>query len=121
MDQYNPQQNLSFDQVFASDALAGIKMGAMTCLTGFLESSTPECKDFFWKCLRDYANEHDELTQIMMRKGWYKPYQDPVQMVTQDISKAQQVIGQIPHTQAGHWQSPRHELHRPEWPANPWR
>jgi len=93
-ERYNQTGSQEMDQIAAADALMGVKIGATACLKGFLESATPECKDFFWKSLKDYANEHDEITQIMMKKGWYKPYQEPHQMVTQDVQKAISVIGQ---------------------------
>lgn len=82
----------NWDQTIASDCLASVKKAATTCLKGALESATPECRQFFERALSESLSEHAELQQIMQRKGWYKPYDDPWQIVQQDLQKAQQAI-----------------------------
>ncbi|HHV79471.1 MAG TPA: spore coat protein [Firmicutes bacterium] len=80
------------DKVIAGDLLSDIKSFNSACALGINEATNPQVRDFFSRCLQDGMREHERLTQVMMQKGWYKPYEQPEQQLRNDMNAARQAL-----------------------------
>ncbi|WP_123040308.1 spore coat protein [Cohnella candidum] len=66
--------NTMTDQVIAMDMLISAKSGMKMCAVAVTESATPEVRAAFQKQLYEAIDTHEKLTDYMMRKGYYHPY-----------------------------------------------
>jgi similar to spore coat protein len=62
------------DQVIASDLLISAKTGIKTYALAVTESVTPEIKTVLRKQLEEAVLMHEQITNYMMQKGFYHPY-----------------------------------------------
>lgn len=81
------------DETVAHDLLAGAKMLSTTAASAIGEAASPQVKEFFSNCLRDATEDHGRIMQLMMSRGWYQPYASPEQQLSNDVQKAEQVLG----------------------------
>jgi len=93
------------NEMIASDSMATAKMTATTCLKGAMESASPEVRSFFFDCLQQAVQDQQRISNLMVKKGWYKAYEDPLQVVTSDLSKAEQVLGSSQSWKSSNWQT----------------
>lgn len=70
------------DKMLAIVSLQGAKGASAAYLTATLESATPEVRRMFGEFLTQSVMSHESLTTLAMRKGWYKPYQNPEEQVS---------------------------------------
>lgn len=76
------------DSVIAQGAILGCKMGAMAYCTALLESATPELRHILRTHLQDELAEHERLTKLAAKKGWYKPDDKPEAILQQALKNA---------------------------------
>lgn len=88
------------DQLIASDLLSSVKASIKSTAAALTETATPEVHRTLEQQLQQGLRFHQQLTNFMMQKGWYKPY-DVQQMIQGDLQQTQQV-----HQQVG--ESPQH-------------
>lgn len=62
------------DDVIANDTLMGLKGAAAAYLGATLESSTPEIRRMWSSYLSQVVMEHEAMTALAIKKGWYNPY-----------------------------------------------
>ncbi|MGM0883879.1 MAG: spore coat protein [Bacillota bacterium] len=60
---------------FALDFLLAIKTGIRTCAIALSETATPEVRTVLRRQLEEGLALHEELTQMMIAKKWFHPYQ----------------------------------------------
>lgn len=77
------------DAMIAGDLFAMIKAGALASTAFCLESATPELHTFFAQCTQNGLLAQATLTQLAQQKGWYHPYQAPVEQLKEDLQFAQ--------------------------------
>jgi spore coat protein CotF len=82
------------DSVIANDMLAGAKAGAAAYLAASLESATPEVRRLFSQYSAQIAQGHEALTELAVKKGWYKPYDAPADQLQETFHQSQGVLGQ---------------------------
>lgn len=88
---FNPMTNSPMnDQVIAADLLNSVKAGIKTTASALTETATPEVHRMLEQQLQQGLRFHEQLTQYMMHKGWYKPYDVP-QMIQGDLQQTQQL------------------------------
>ncbi|MGI6113789.1 MAG: spore coat protein [Mahellales bacterium] len=80
------------DQVIAMDMLAGAKGGASAYLTAALEASTPEVKRMYSEYVTQYLMAHQSITELCIKNGWYKPYEQPDTQLAQAYSFSKELI-----------------------------
>lgn len=73
------------DQVIATDFLVSAKAGVRNLAFAITESATPSVREELRKQLRHAVNTHEKITNYMMAKGMYHPYDIKVQLET-DLS-----------------------------------
>lgn len=76
------------DQVSATSLLTSAKAGVKSCATLTIESATPEVRQAFQRFLQDYLRTQEELTQLMIKRGWYHPFAAPDQQIHHDLEYA---------------------------------
>jgi similar to spore coat protein len=66
--------NTLTDQVVATDFLLAAKTGIKTYALALTESATPEVKTVLRQHLSEAIATHEKITNYMMQKGYYHPY-----------------------------------------------
>lgn len=66
--------NTLTDQVIAMDLLMASKTGIKMYALAATESATPEVKAIFVKHLHEAIDTHAKVTEYMLQKGFYHPY-----------------------------------------------
>lgn len=75
--------------IIANDMIVGTKAGATAYLAASLESATPEVKSLFFNNVTQMTQSHQSMTELALKKGWYKPYQPPVEQLTETFAYSQ--------------------------------
>ncbi|MGI6358421.1 MAG: spore coat protein [Bacillota bacterium] len=92
---YNPMTNMPLnDQIVASDLLNSVKSGIKDTAAALTETASPEVHRILEQQLQQGLRFHEQLTQFMINKGWYKPY-DVRQMIQADLQQTQQINQQL--------------------------
>ena len=76
------------DEMLANISLQGAKGASAAYLTATLESATPEVRRMFSEFLTQSVMSHESLTNMAIKKGWYKPYQNPEEQISQAYQQA---------------------------------
>ncbi|WP_066634254.1 spore coat protein [Desulfolucanica intricata] len=75
--------------IIANDMLAGSKAAAAAYLTASLEAATPEIKNLFFNHVTQATQGHQAITELALKKGWYKPYQSPDEQLKETFTYSQ--------------------------------
>jgi similar to spore coat protein len=62
------------DSLFALDFLLAAKNGVRNCAFALTETATPEARAILRNQLSEGLALHEEISQLMMNKGWLHPY-----------------------------------------------
>ena len=81
------------DQVIANDALLGLKGVCTAYLGGTLESATPEVRRMWSEYLTQSVQAHEAMTALAIKKGWYNPYINPDEQLTEAFEQSEWIIG----------------------------
>lgn len=87
------------DEILANISLQGAKGTSAAYLTATLESATPEVRRMFGEFLTQSVMSHETLTALTIKKGWYKPYQNPDEQISQAYQQASQTFSEGIQTQ----------------------
>ncbi|GLI05694.1 spore coat protein [Paenibacillus tyrfis] len=68
------------DQVIAMDFLIAAKTGIQNYAVALTETASPDIKTVLRKQLDEAISTHEEITNYMMRRGYYRPYHIPEQI-----------------------------------------
>lgn len=77
------------DAVIANDMIAGAKGMATGYLISALEAATPEVRNLFMTNVNQIVQSHQALTELAVKKGWYKPYQAPLEQLQDTFAYSQ--------------------------------
>lgn len=83
--------NVMTDQVIATDLLIAAKSGVKSLSIALTETATPEVRAVLKKQLDQAIMTHEQITNYMMDKGWYKPY-DVQEQLKLDFQNAQTAL-----------------------------
>lgn len=79
MDALDPKNALNMpelaDMTFAMDFLARAKLGVRTSAAALTETVSPEARKLLKKQLFDGIALHQEISELMIRKRWFHPYE----------------------------------------------
>lgn len=78
------------DEVIAMDLLINAKSGVRNYAMAVTECATPEIKQMLMKQLDEAIDAHEKITNYMVQRGLYHPYQvqEQVQLDLQNIDTA---------------------------------
>jgi similar to spore coat protein len=76
--------NKMSDQVIATDFLLAAKTGIRNYSVAITETASPEIKAALRQQLGDAIATHETITNYMIKKGYYHPY-DPQEQFTVDM------------------------------------
>lgn len=65
------------DMTFATDFLMRAKEGVRNIAIALTETASPEARILLRNLLRQGIAMHQEITELMMRKKWFHPYECP--------------------------------------------
>lgn len=101
---FNPMSTTPMnDQLIASDLLGAVKASIKSTASALTETATPEVHRTLEQQLQQGLRFHQQLTNFMMQKGWYKPY-DVQQMIQGDLQQTQQIHQQLGESMQYHQQ-----------------
>ncbi|BCJ87564.1 spore coat protein [Effusibacillus dendaii] len=83
--------NTLTDQVIATDLLIAAKTGVRNCAAAVTEAATPEVRSVLRNQLKEAIELHEEITQFMMSRGWYHPY-NPNEQIQLDLTNAETAL-----------------------------
>jgi len=63
------------DAALALDLQLTAKMAVRNCAFSIAETASPEVRAVLHRHLTEALDLHGEITQLMMQKGWFHPYQ----------------------------------------------
>jgi spore coat protein CotF len=63
------------DSALALDFLLSAKNGVRNCAVALTEAITPEVRTFLRSQLHESLALHQEISELMMRKKWFHPYE----------------------------------------------
>ncbi|UFJ42021.1 spore coat protein [Brevibacillus humidisoli] len=72
--------NVMTDQVIATDLLFAAKSGIRNYAVAITETASPEVRATLRKHLEDGIAYHEKVTNYMVEKGWYHPYNPQQQL-----------------------------------------
>lgn len=81
----------SLDQSIAYTSAAGAAATAQTYFSAALVAVTPEVKRLFSDYSIQILMGHEQLNDLMLKKGWVKPYDE----VTEQLQTASEQSGQV--------------------------
>lgn len=76
------------DEVIAGNMLAGTAGTANAYFTATMTSTTPELRALYASSLNQLVGGHSALTELVVNRGWDKPYNPPVQQLSDAAMKA---------------------------------
>ncbi len=80
------------DQVIAMDMLAAAKASATGYLASTLEAATPEVKRIYSEYLTQDLMGHQALTELCVKKGWYRPYDQADTQLAHLYSSSKEIV-----------------------------
>lgn len=92
---FGGDDNTSKDSVIANDMLVGAKVAATAYLAASLECATPEIRRLFSQYSAQLAQGHEALTELAVKKAWYRPYDPPTEQLQQTYSQSQNIVGYV--------------------------
>jgi similar to spore coat protein len=83
--------NTMTDQIIATDLLIAAKTGVRNYAIAVTDVATPEVRAALLNQLRESINMHEEITNYMMDKGWYRPY-NAREQIRLDVNNGQRSL-----------------------------
>lgn len=84
------------DMTFATDFLMRAKEGVRNIAIALTETASPEARILLRNLLRQGIAMHQEITELMMRKKWFHPYELTEQYQLDQLSAKNTIlIGQM--------------------------
>jgi similar to spore coat protein len=80
------------DKDIASDMLKDSKFSVTSLAMMVTEIANPEVRMVLAKQLTSAVSMHQRLSDLLVHKEWYQPYNTPQQQLTQDIHISQSTI-----------------------------
>lgn len=80
------------DTTFAMDFLIRAKEGVRNLATALTETVSPDARAVLRKLLRQGIQMHQEITELMLRKKWFHPYELKEQYQLDQLSAKNTVI-----------------------------
>ena len=82
------------DEVISTNMLSSGKAASDEYLNATLTSSTPELRAIYSAGLSQIVGGHTALTELAVNKGWAKPYNSPIQQLTDTYNESKTVTNQ---------------------------
>lgn len=80
------------DEIIAGNMLASAKGAADAYLNATMTSTTPELRAVYSSSLSQVVAGHTALTELAVNHGWEKPYNPPVQQLSETYKKSEAIV-----------------------------
>lgn len=80
------------DEVIAQGLMALGKVKIMTYCTALVESFTPEVRQILGSHLQEALAAHQRMTDLAVKRGWYKADASPHELLQQAVAQAQPLL-----------------------------
>ncbi|MCM0648279.1 spore coat protein [Clostridium swellfunianum] len=92
-DEDNSSSSLG-DKEMASDMLMASKADITALAKAVTEAANPQLRQILTNQLNSCINDHFQLSDLAIQKGWYNAFASPGQQIKQDMQEAQNLINQ---------------------------
>lgn len=82
------------DEIISSSMLSTAKEAADIYLNATLTSNTPELRSIYSASLGQIVEGHTALTELNVRKGWIKPYDEPINQLSDSYNESRHIINE---------------------------
>lgn len=82
------------DKELAVDLLIASKNDITMLSKAITESANPQLRQILTNQLNSCINDHFQLSDLAIQKGWYNAFASPGQQIKQDLQEAQNLINQ---------------------------
>lgn len=83
--------NMLTEQIIATDFLLSAKSGVKTCAAALAETASPQVRATLRKQLDSAIATHEQITNYMMKKGYYHAY-NPQEQIKMDMKATDAVM-----------------------------
>lgn len=73
----------------AQDMIKDSKFGVTSLAAAAAEAVNPELREMLAQQLNNAIDEHFELSDMVINKGWYPAHDEPIEQVKKDYEKSQ--------------------------------
>lgn len=80
------------DREIGSDMLKDSKFAVLSLGQAITEITSPELRQVLATQLTTAVNNHYQLSDMLVRKEWYKPYLSPQQQVSGDLKMSRTIF-----------------------------
>ncbi|MFZ5813699.1 MAG: spore coat protein [Bacillota bacterium] len=80
------------DKVIGLGLMAAAASKAQGYLTAALTTTTPELRHVMLTHLQDALNEHEQVTRLAIKKGWFQPHLPVDQLIRESAAFAQPMM-----------------------------
>lgn len=80
------------DEIIVETMIASSIGAANAYLNATLVSATPELSAMYSTGLNQVLGGHSAVKELALKRGWQKPYDSPVQQLTEEYSKSKSTI-----------------------------
>jgi len=94
LDVFMNKDNQLDERSIANEMLMGSKLAAQAYLIAILETATPELKAMLSNNFNQIIAAHSAMTELSINRGWYKPYDAPVQQLAETFKNSMSFVGQ---------------------------
>ncbi|TYQ15869.1 UNVERIFIED_CONTAM: spore coat protein F [Acetivibrio alkalicellulosi] len=84
--------NKPTDETFAYTLMAGAAASAISYLTATLDSTTPDVRRMLNAYTNEIIKEHEALATLSVSKGWFKPYESPIEQLQISVEHSKSMI-----------------------------
>lgn len=73
----------------AQDMIKDSKFGVTSLAAASAEAVNPELREMLGQQLNKAVDEHFELSDMVINKGWYPAHEQPIEQIKKDYEKSQ--------------------------------
>jgi similar to spore coat protein len=88
-DDKNNNTSALADKEIALDMLTTSKADISMLSKAITETINPQLRQILSNQINSSINNHFNLSDLVIQKGWYKPYENPITLVKQDVQEVQ--------------------------------
>ena len=92
---FNPTEATGISNINKTLALSSVSTAAMAAgayLTATLEATTPEARRLFQEYLTQCLLAHDNLTGLVLKRDWVKPYDTPENQLSSTYQESEKTL-----------------------------
>lgn len=92
LDRFTDNNSKLESKEIAADMLKDSKYGITSLASATAEAVNPQLRNMLGQQLDKAVTEHFELTDMVIKKGWYPAFDEPIEQIRKEYNEAQNII-----------------------------